>query len=267
MFVPSNVRERDTDEDHPDAWAHPKTFLMDAFRLGFARMTAIIDKRHSTEQFQAGSTAIVCAILGDMLIVGNVGDCRAVLNRAGRAVELSRDHKASAPEERKRVKEAGGRIIKVRGVARLYGSLAVTRSFGDYNLKAPATKGLISAPEITRVHMLPGDDRALIVASDGLWDVVTSSEAVTMVEGTSCVSAAATKLLNTARDRGAADNITVSVLTFHWDVEIIDDNHQLSKQVSRAKNRATIKPNTRVVTRLHTVSDNIKKVDQIEEML
>jgi serine/threonine protein phosphatase PrpC len=67
-----------------------------------------------------------------MLYCINVGDSRAILCRRGRAIDLSRDHSASTnTKEKKRVKESGGVIVG----GRLGGRLAVTRAFGDFDLK------------------------------------------------------------------------------------------------------------------------------------
>lgn len=78
-----------------------------------------------------GSTAVVILIIGSQLICINLGDARAVLSRDGRAIDLSVDYKASRKDEQERIKSQGGFII----FGRVFGRLAITRSFGDFQCK------------------------------------------------------------------------------------------------------------------------------------
>ncbi|CAL9204083.1 unnamed protein product [Musa hybrid cultivar] len=123
-------------------------------------------ERSGTESEIVGSTAVVALVGGGRLIVANCGDSRAVLSRGGRAVPLSDDHKPDRPDELARIEAAGGRVIYLNG-ARVYGILAMSRALGDKYLK-PA---VISEPEI-RVVEITAADECLIIASDGLWDVL-----------------------------------------------------------------------------------------------
>ena len=72
-----------------------------------------------------------CFIIGNQIYCINLGDCRAVLCRNGKAIDLSQDHKASNQSEINRVKLRGGVVIG----GRVSGRLAVTRAFGDHDLK------------------------------------------------------------------------------------------------------------------------------------
>ncbi|CAL9130485.1 unnamed protein product [Musa acuminata var. zebrina] len=123
-------------------------------------------ERSGTESEIVGSTAVVALVGGGRLVVANCGDSRAVLSRGGRAVPLSDDHKPDRPDELARIEAAGGRVIYLNG-ARVYGILAMSRALGDKYLK-PA---VISEPEI-RVVEITAADECLIIASDGLWDVL-----------------------------------------------------------------------------------------------
>ena len=71
-----------------------------------------------------GCTAVTALVQGSRLIVANVGDSRAILCRAGRAIQLSIDHKPNAKEERQRVERAGG-VVVWAGTWRVGGVLAV----------------------------------------------------------------------------------------------------------------------------------------------
>ncbi|CAH2038666.1 unnamed protein product [Thlaspi arvense] len=122
-----------------------------------------------------GSTAVVSVITPEKIIVANCGDSRAVLFRNGKAVPLSTDHKPDRPDELDRIQEAGGRVIYWDG-PRVLGVLAMSRAIGDNYLKPYVS----SEPEVT-VTDRTEEDEFLILASDGLWDVVTNEAACAMV--------------------------------------------------------------------------------------
>lgn len=118
-----------------------------------------------------GSTAVVAVVTPDKIVVSNCGDSRAVLCRNGVAVPLSIDHKPDRPDELNRIQEAGGRVIYWDG-ARVLGVLAMSRAIGDNYLKPY----VISEPEVT-ITERTDEDECLILASDGLWDVVSNETA------------------------------------------------------------------------------------------
>ncbi|XP_055811135.1 protein phosphatase 2C 37-like [Solanum dulcamara] len=118
-----------------------------------------------------GSTAVVAVVTPDKIVVSNCGDSRAVLCRNGVAIPLSIDHKPDRPDELNRIQEAGGRVIYWDG-ARVLGVLAMSRAIGDNYLKPY----VISEPEVT-ITERTDEDECLILASDGLWDVVSNETA------------------------------------------------------------------------------------------
>ncbi|XP_010317462.1 probable protein phosphatase 2C 75 isoform X1 [Solanum lycopersicum] len=115
-----------------------------------------------------GSTAVVVVLTDETIIVANCGDSRAVLSRSGSAIPLSYDHKPDKREERARIEARGGRVVFTDG-ARVEGVLSMSRAIGDNNLKPYIT----SEPEMTFTKR-EAEDECLILASDGLWDVVSS---------------------------------------------------------------------------------------------
>lgn len=92
----------------------------------------------------------------------------AVLHAWPAAVAMSVDHKPNTREERTRIEDAGG-VVVWAGTWRVGGVLAVSRAFGDRPLK----RYVIPTPDI-RDEQLTHDDDCLILASDGLWDVVSN---------------------------------------------------------------------------------------------
>ncbi|XP_043688519.1 probable protein phosphatase 2C 76 isoform X2 [Telopea speciosissima] len=100
-----------------------------------------------------GSTASTAVLVGNHLYVANVGDSRAVLSKAGRAIPLSEDHKPNRSDERKRIESAGG-VVMWAGTWRVGGVLAMSRAFGNRLLKP----FVVAEPEIQLEE--PGDSRS-----------------------------------------------------------------------------------------------------------
>jgi len=146
----------------------------------------------SRGEVEAGSTATTVLLLGNRIYCANVGDSRTVLCRDGTAVALSKDHKPTREDELSRILGAGGFVFSKR----IMGQLAVSRSFGDGQYK----KGLadiladiseqtrkegvdynaplvIAEPEISTSTLQAGNDDFLLLACDGLFDVMTDQQA------------------------------------------------------------------------------------------
>ncbi|XP_020106092.1 probable protein phosphatase 2C 52 isoform X3 [Ananas comosus] len=163
-----------------------------------------------------GSTASTAVLVGNHLYVANVGDSRAVISLAGKAIPLSDDHKPNRSDERKRIENAGG-VVMWAGTWRVGGVLAMSRAFGNRLLK----QFVVAEPEIQEQEI--GDElEFLILASDGLWDVVPNEDAVSLVREEEEPEAAARKLMETAFSRGSADNITCIVVKFHHEKPGVD---------------------------------------------
>ncbi|WCJ28712.1 protein kinase family protein / protein phosphatase 2C (PP2C) family protein [Euphorbia peplus] len=156
-----------------------------------------------------GCTALAALIVKDKLFVANAGDCRAILCRAGCVFHLSKDHVASCIEERERVVDAGGEVKWQVDTWRVGpAALQVTRSIGDDDLKPFVT----AEPEITETS-LSEEDEFLVMASDGLWDVVSNEEVIRIIRDTVKEAGMCSKRLATeAAERGSKDNITVIVI-------------------------------------------------------
>lgn len=118
-----------------------------------------------------GSTAVVALVCASHIIVANCGDSRAVLCRGKEAMPLSIDHKPNREDEYARIEASGGKVIQWNG-HRVLGVLAMSRSIGDRYLKP----WIIPEPEVMFVPRAR-EDECLILASDGLWDVMSNEEA------------------------------------------------------------------------------------------
>ncbi|KAL6615723.1 hypothetical protein ACP70R_037993 [Stipagrostis hirtigluma subsp. patula] len=218
----------------------------EAMAACFARVDGEVggaDEDDGGGEHTVGSTAVVAVVGPRRIVVANCGDSRAVLSRGGVAVPLSSDHKPERPDELERVEAAGGRVINWNGY-RVLGVLATSRSIGchavvysegpisrvtpvdnvvrDYYLKPYVT----AEPEVTVMDRTDKDE-FLILASDGLWDVVSNEVACKIarnclsgraaskypesVSGSTATDAAAL-LVELAISRGSKDNISVVVV-------------------------------------------------------
>jgi len=138
-----------------------------------------------------------------VLYIANAGDARGVLFRKGRALRLTYDHKGTDKQEAKRITDSGGFILS----GRVNGVLAVTRSLGDSSMK----EFVVGAPYTTETE-LTEDDEILILACDGIWDVLDDQAACELVRAIPDPQLAAKTLVQEATHRYTNDNITVMVI-------------------------------------------------------
>eukprot|EP00002_Diphylleia_rotans_P036837 TRINITY_DN816_c0_g2_i3.p1 TRINITY_DN816_c0_g2~~TRINITY_DN816_c0_g2_i3.p1 ORF type:complete len:767 (-),score=132.73 TRINITY_DN816_c0_g2_i3:48-2348(-) len=103
--------------------------LLDSLRLTYAEMDKLMKE---TTLDRSGSTSLTVVISESQIIVGNVGDSRAVLSRSNVASRISIDHKPHNPDEHSRIRASGGFVTED---GRVSGMLAVSRSFGDLHLQ------------------------------------------------------------------------------------------------------------------------------------
>ncbi|CAA0812406.1 Probable protein phosphatase 2C 10 [Striga hermonthica] len=164
---------------------------------------------HSRDLGRGGSTAVTAILINARhLWVANVGDSRAVLSKRGQAIEMTVDHEPNT--ERGSIEDRGGFVSNLPGdVARVNGQLAVSRAFGDKNLKTH----LSSEPDMTNAE-IDTDTDLLILASDGLWKVMSSQEAVDFVKKTRDPHKAANQLVIEALNRDSKDDISCIVVRF-----------------------------------------------------
>ncbi|XP_027361936.1 probable protein phosphatase 2C 76 isoform X4 [Abrus precatorius] len=156
-----------------------------------------------------GSTASTAVLVDNHLYVANVGDSRTIISKAGKAIALSEDHKPNRSDERKRIENAGG-VVMWAGTWRVGGVLAMSRAFGNRMLKP----FVVAEPEI-QDQEIDEETELLVLASDGLWDVVPNDDAVSLVRTEEEAETAARKLTEAAFTRGSADNITCIVVRFN----------------------------------------------------
>jgi protein phosphatase PTC1 len=126
-------------------------------------------------------------------------------SRAGKAIRLSEDHTAHNAVESQRIQDSGGFIIN----GRVNGHIVITRSLGDHLMK----EFIINTPHLYSTT-LTDEDTHLILACDGLWDVVLDQEAVNFVLENDNYTATdlAKRLVVKALEAGSTDNLSVIVV-------------------------------------------------------
>lgn len=191
---------------------HPK-FVSD-LEVALQESYVLTDKKFlntSSSHRDDGTTAVTAVVVGRKLAVGNVGDSRAVLSMNGKAIQLSVDHKPNHVAEKERIENLGGMVCWA-GTWRVGGMLAVSRAFGDRPLK----KFVVATPYTTIIEELTTDHEFLILATDGIWDVMNNEEAIQMIHQELDPQKAASYLTEVALSRGSADNISCTVIRFSF---------------------------------------------------
>lgn len=191
------------------------------------------------EEDESGSTATVMLTGNNMLFISHVGDSSVVLSRSGKAEMLTNPHRPYGNnkvslQEIRRIKEAGGWIVN----GRICGDISVSRAFGDMRFKTKKNEMLekgvkerrwspkfvsrvqfkgdlvIASPDILQVDLGP-DAEFLLLASDGLWDYMKSSDAVDYVRSQlrqhGDVQLACEALAQAALDRYSQDNVSIVI--------------------------------------------------------
>ena len=193
---------------------HHKVFMNENFpndfekaiHNGILEIDSIVNQVQERDEFACGSTVLAAWIRNnEELIVGNVGDCRGFICRDGKTIEIADPHHPTRPDEKNRIESLGGAVVK-RGAWRVNGILAVSRSIGDSNMK----KFVIADPEITKFNLQPND--FVIIASDGLWDVVKPDEMLQIVQETCKTKGrkfVCQTLCDEALEKQSKDNVTV----------------------------------------------------------
>lgn len=166
----------------------------------FAQVVKMLPKHIAMHQ---GSTAIVALQYDDYFMIANCGDCRAIIDQDGTAVQITKDHKPHLEVER--IKETGGIIIQFPGdVPRVNGHLAVSRSIGDFQLYPSVTW----VPEVWQVHV-QSFNKYIVMGSDGIWDVLSNQNVVDIIKKNNNMGTCCDIVTRMARHQGSDDNITM----------------------------------------------------------
>ncbi len=199
-------------------WADDDDTVLRAIREGFMETQKAMwkdlpnwRKTASGLPSTAGTTASICFIKRGKLFIGHVGDSGIILGERDpmnttrwRSRRLTQDHKPESEAELSRIREAGGKVVSKSGVPRVVWYrpsgghqgpvrrsthidevpfLAVARALGDlwsYNAKDD-TYVVSPDPDLHVYDLNILKDRCLVLATDGVWNVVTPDMAVQSV--------------------------------------------------------------------------------------
>jgi serine/threonine protein phosphatase PrpC len=163
------------------------------------------------QEGDSGTTACVVLLTPDYVICANAGDSRAVMSTSAgmsrlgnKALAMSFDHKPDDEDEERRIREAGGYVAG----GRVEGDLAVSRGLGDFRFKnmdvvmaatdafsdlketsegramptmKPGEQKVSPIPDIVVQNRNPQQDEFLVIACDGIWDVLSNQDCVQMI--------------------------------------------------------------------------------------
>ena len=155
-----------------------------------------------------GSTACIVYITKEkvkkVLYSANIGDTRSLLISGNDYKRLSYDHRATDPEEFKRIVQEGGIVFG----GRVYGTLMLSRAFGDWELK---TYGVSSEPHVTKIN-ISENDKYVIIATDGVWDTLDDDDVFQMSKNIDNSKDLCDNIVGKALDKGSMDNISCFVI-------------------------------------------------------
>lgn len=180
----------------------------------------ILAKNFAVKTKECGSTCLMVFkykyLENEYINIVNVGDSRAVICNGTTGIQLTIDHKPLNPIEKQRIIKDGGTVYFDGSDWRVE-NLSLSRAFGDTSSKHTAPVPDFFSRKLTK------DDKFIILACDGLWDVVDSQTAVNFVLHF-CYDKTgkhinekfdiAKKLAEFAITQGSTDNVSVIVAFF-----------------------------------------------------
>jgi serine/threonine protein phosphatase PrpC len=175
--------------------------------------------KYYNKAYECGSTSVVAIHYrqndSNYLNVFNVGDSRCIICRDNKAIPLTIDHKPNLPSEKKRIEELGGKIY-YDGADWRVNDLSLSRAFGDIE----STPYVTCSPDIFK-YKLEKTDQFVVLACDGLWDVMTEQEVCDFIinlafdkQNNKIINKnlnIAKKLAEYAIQKGSSDNVSVVI--------------------------------------------------------
>ncbi|KAI3630823.1 hypothetical protein MIR68_012258 [Amoeboaphelidium protococcarum] len=187
-----------------------KTAIID----GFKSTDDDVLKKIKRDSLRGGSTAVVAFLRERTLHVAWAGDARCLIfKKIGDnlvAFPISREHHPVG-DEKDRIISMGGFVDHVAGKNRVNGRLAVSRSFGDANLKPVVS----AVPDYSRFP-LQGDEAYMLLSCDGLYDSMSYGDVAEYLEQCTKkkmpLSDTVSSLVQEGIARGTNDDVTVMIV-------------------------------------------------------
>lgn len=201
--TPSHVYTTE-DELVPKNFQKWKEAIVSAFKV----MDKEVNIQENLDCSCSGTTAVVVIRQGEGLVIANLGDSRAVLGTIHDeeliAIQLTTDLKPGLPREANRIRSCNGCVYALEEephIQRVWlpnneksPGLAMSRAFGDFLLK---DHGVIAIPDIS-YRTLTSSDQFIVLASDGVWDVLSNNEVASIVWTADTEEAAARAVVEAA---------------------------------------------------------------------
>jgi serine/threonine protein phosphatase PrpC len=151
-----------------------------------------------------GTTAAIIVVADHRIFCANVGDSRIVIIEKGAARRMSYDHVLTDPNERWAVVDRGGAVINNR----VNGTLALSRAIGD----GAHADSISAEPFMSAVDY--DESLGVVIACDGVWDVMSDDEVAAIFVGAPDPGAAARAIKDGAIAKGSDDNVSVICVHF-----------------------------------------------------
>ncbi|KAI6659263.1 Protein phosphatase 1A isoform X1 [Oopsacas minuta] len=194
-------------------------YVSTSLREAFLEMDVRLRKELTSKPIhdRSGTTAVAALLSDKHVFIANCGDSRGLVARDGKVFFASSDHKPYCDIEKKRIEAAGGAVL----MQRVNGSLAVSRALGDFDYKAqPKLKPicqLVSPEPDVEILERCQEDQFLLLACDGVWDVMENDEVVDLIGSRLMVSESLERttagLLEKSLYKNSRDNMTAILVT------------------------------------------------------
>jgi protein phosphatase 2C family protein 2/3 len=184
--------------------------LFNAFKLACVET----NDEWKTKMMPSGTTASFVVIIGKQAWSVNVGDSGAILVNKAECVRMSEPAKPNKLPYVSSIIKRGGCVWGHR----LQGSnsnLGVARTFGNHNMMGVTCRPKIQKWDFSKLE----DKKFIIIASDGLWDVIGEKEAAMFsdqliidLHRKMTIEEMPAHLAKESYDRGSEDNISVMTI-------------------------------------------------------
>ena len=191
-------------------WKLNNEKIISSIKSSFEKMDKnIIDNKNIKDDI--GSTATIIFLYKDpfdnskkIIVCANIGDSKGVLINKETINQITKSHICSDINEVERIKKKGGVVFR----GRVFGSLMLTRSFGDKEMKK---YGVISIPYCSS-SLINENDLYIIIGSDGVWDTISNEDLFKFSKEKISSEDFAKKIVMLSIDRGTTDNVSCLVL-------------------------------------------------------
>eukprot|EP00045_Choanoeca_perplexa_P006596 m.56904 g.56904 ORF g.56904 m.56904 type:complete len:480 (+) comp13696_c0_seq1:176-1615(+) len=195
--------------------------IADAMHRAFLRHDNALRRDFKVLRDRSGATCTSVLMTPTHYVFTNLGDSRTLLCREGRLGFQTRDHKPTLPQERQRIRNAGGYVIN----ARVDGGLAISRAFGDFDYKMrsdlpPLHQKVLADPEVTILARDYAKDDFVLLACDGIFDVMSNVTCIKFIQTKlkktpNNPKSVCSALLKRCLELGSRDNMSAILVLFN----------------------------------------------------